>query len=91
MSAGASESGRATMALASRSSLTRAKVRNSEQVSGGGNGGGNSNNDRFFFFSFKMATEAAAASVHQKTTTTMMKCSARTMKCKREGAKPHLS
>ena len=79
---------RATMALASRSSLTRAKVRNSEQVSGGG---GNSNNDRFFF-SFKMATEAAAAaSVHQKTTTTMMKCSARTMKCKREGAKPHLS
>ena len=90
MSAGASEWRRATMALASRSSLTRAKVRNSEQVSGGGNGGGNSNNDRFFF-SFKMATEAAAASVHQKTTTTMMKCSARTMKCKREGAKPHLS
>ena len=89
MSAGASEWRRATMALASRSSLTRAKVRNSEQVSGGG--GGNSNNDRFFFFSFKMATEAAAASVHQKTTTTMMKCSARTMKCKREGAKPHLS
>ena len=88
MSAGASEWRRATMALASRSSLTRAKVRNSEQVSGGG--GGNSNNDRFFFFSFKMATEAAAASVHQKTTTTM-KCSARTMKCKREGAKPHLS
>ena len=87
MSAGASEWRRATMALASRSSLTRAKVRNSEQVSGGG---GNSNNDRFFFFSFKMATEAAAASVHQKTTTTM-KCSARTMKCKREGAKPHLS
>ena len=82
MSAGASEWRRATMALASRSSLTRAKVRNSEQVSGGG--GGNSNNDRFFF-SFKMA------SVHQKTTTTMMKCSARTMKCKREGAKPHLS
>ena len=88
MSAGASEWGRATMALASRSSLTRAKVRISEQVSGGG---GNSNNARFFFFSFKMATEAAAASVHQKTTTTMMKCSARTMKCKREGAKPHLS
>ena len=88
MSAGASEWRRATMALASRSSLTRAKVRNSEQVSGGG-GGGNSNNDRFFF-SFKMATEAAA-SVHQKTTTTKMKCSARTMKCKREGAKPHLS
>ena len=75
------------MALASRSSLTRAKVRNLEQVSGGG---GNSNNDRFFFFSFKMATEAATACVHQKTTTTM-KCSARTMKCKREGAKPHLS
>ena len=86
--AGASEWRRAPMALASRSSLTRAKVRNSEQVSGGGNGGGNSNNGRFFF-SFKMATEEAA-SVPQKTTTTM-KCSARTMKCKREGAKPHLS
>ena len=86
MSAGASEWRRATMALASHSS---SKVRNSKQVSGGGNGGGNSNNDRFFFFAFKMATEAAG-SMHQKTTTTM-KCSARTMKCKREGAKPHLS
>ena len=81
MSAGASEWPAATMALASHSSLIRAKVRNSEQVTGGGNGGG-CNNDRFFF---KMAI------VHQKTTTTTMKCSARTMKCKRGGAKPHLS
>ena len=74
--------------MTTHSSRSKAKVRNSEQVSGGGGDAG-CNDDRFF----KMATEKF---VQRKgtamTTTKTNKCSARTMKCKRGGAtKPHSS